>query len=416
MTRKLYLFILFSSSLFHLKGATITVGPNQMTKTIQQALALANSGDTIFVKPGVYAEGNILITKSVVLIGESKPTIDGKNKFEIFSVRAHKVVISGFQIINSGTSSMQDLAGVGVEDANDVVVMNNIFYNTFFGIHLSNSNRAIIENNELRSVIREDYQTGNGIHLWKCANASIVDNRIFHHRDGIYFEFVTDSRIVGNLSEQNLRYGLHFMFSHHDQYTRNIFRNNGAGVAVMYTNFVEMFDNVFEDNWGAASYGLLLKDISDSFIEGNTFQRNTLGILLEGVNRSSFIKNSFKNNGWAVKLQANSESNAFTENNFQNNTFDIVTNGSLQLNSFQRNYWDRYQGYDLNKDGLGDVPYRPVSMYAMVIDRIPTAVMLWRSFLVYLLDKAEKVVPAVTPENLKDDYPKMRPHDFNKAD
>lgn len=85
------------------------------------------------------------------------------------------------------------------------------------------------------------------------------------------------------------------------------------------------------------------------------------------------------------------------------------------LNTFQRNYWDKYQGYDLNKDGVGDVPFRPVSMFATLIDRIPTSVMLWRSFMVFLLDKSERIIPAITPENFKDDHPKMRAYDFNKA-
>lgn len=95
------------------------------------------------------------------------------------------------------------------------------------------------------------------------------------------------------------------------------------------------------------------------------------------------------------------------------NTFDFATNGTLVLNSINGNYWDKYQGYDLNKDGIGDVPYRPVNMYTMVVERIPTAVLLWRSFLVFLLDRAEKVFPAVTPENLKDEYPNLRPHDLS---
>jgi nitrous oxidase accessory protein len=50
----------------------------------------------------------------------------------------------------------------------------------------------------------------------------------------------------------------------------------------------------------------------------------------------------------------------------------------------------------------------------MVIDRIPEAVLLWRSFLVFLLDKTERVVPAIIPENLKDDYPRIKAYDFDK--
>ena len=93
---------------------------------------------------------------------------------------------------------------------------------------------------------------------------------------------------------------------------------------------------------------------------------------------------------------------------FIGNTFDIATNGSLVLNTFNGNYWDKYEGYDLNRDNIGDVPYHPVSMYSMIIDSNPAALMLFRSLIVSLLDKSEKILPGITPENLKDDRPLMK--------
>ena len=85
------------------------------------------------------------------------------------------------------------------------------------------------------------------------------------------------------------------------------------------------------------------------------------------------------------------------------------TNGSLVLNTFNGNYWDKYEGYDLNKNKIGDVPYHPLSIYSMIIDNNPSALMLFRSFIVSLIDKSEKIIPTVTPENLRDDYPLILP-------
>lgn len=90
------------------------------------------------------------------------------------------------------------------------------------------------------------------------------------------------------------------------------------------------------------------------------------------------------------------------------NTFDIATNGSLVLNTFSNNYWDKYEGYDLNKDGIGDIPYHPVSMYSMLVEQNPNNLFLLRSFIVSLLDKIEKAIPTLTPEELKDNKPLMR--------
>ena len=97
------------------------------------------------------------------------------------------------------------------------------------------------------------------------------------------------------------------------------------------------------------------------------------------------------------------------QNNFFGNSFDVSTNGSLVLNTFDGNYWDRYEGYDLNRDGVGDVPFRPVSLYAVVVEKMPYGLLLMRSFMVYLMDKAEKIIPALTPEKLMDQKPTMKP-------
>ena len=121
-------------------------------------------------------------------------------------------------------------------------------------------------------------------------------------------------------------------------------------------------------------------------------------------------RNHFKNNGWAIKVQASCDDNNFHNNNFNGNSFDIATNGSISLNKFYNNYWDKYDGYDINKDGFGDVPYHPVSMYAMIVEQNQNTLILMRSFLVSLLDKAEKAMPSLTPENLIDTKPVMRPN------
>ena len=406
-----YLFLIISLSA---SANTITIGRTGKIKNIKEGISIALPGDTLYIESGTYKEGNIIIEKSLTIIGENFPVLDGDNKFEIFTIHAHNVTITGLKFINTGVASINDLAAIRVLDSKGLRIINNRFENTFFGIHFSNSSQSWIEGNELQAYAEAEHQIGNGIHLWKCNHITINNNTIKGHRDGIYFEFVTNSLITKNYSEGNIRYGLHFMFSHNNEYRENTFTNNGAGVAVMYTTGVKMINNTFEHNWGSASYGLLLKDIRDSFVSGNRFIENSVGIFMEGSSRIKFKENSFSQNGYAIKLQASCDDNVFSKNNFSANTFDMATNGSLVLNKINGNYWDRYEGFDLNRDTIGDVPYHPVSMYSMIVEQMPAAVLLWRSFLVLLMDKAEKAIPAITPENLKDDSPAMRPYDFDK--
>jgi nitrous oxidase accessory protein len=97
-------------------------------------------------------------------------------------------------------------------------------------------------------------------------------------------------------------------------------------------------------------------------------------------------------------------------NSFSGNSFDIATNGKTVMNGFDSNYWDHYEGYDLNRDGVGDVPYHPVSLFSVMVERVPESLMLYRSFLTFLLDKAEHVMPSITPEDLVDNSPLMKYH------
>jgi len=190
---------------------------------------------------------------------------------------------------------------------------------------------------------------------------------------------------------------------------KNIFEKNIAGVAVMYSKKVEMTENQFLNNWGSSSYGLLLKDISESNIRMNVFKKNTNGIYFEACGKTNIVQNKFIENGWALRLMANSMDNVFRFNSFSSNTFDISTNSKNNYNLFENNYWSEYSGYDLNKDGIGDIPFRPVKLFSVVSEKNRPTLILLNSILIKILDIAEKIFPSITPENLIDNKPLMRP-------
>jgi nitrous oxidase accessory protein len=388
-------------------GKTIFVGKNHQEKTIKSGLLKSNNGDTIIVDYGFYQEGNITINKSVVLIGKNKPIIDGDKKFEVLSVKANNVEVNGFRIQHSNYATLDDPGGIKAYGVFNIKILNNFLYDNFFGIYIQECKNVLVKNNKIIAFGKEEQEIGNGIHCWKSDSLLIIGNNVSGNRDGIYFEFVTNSVIWRNISFNNIRYGLHFMFSNDDAYFTNYFKNNGAGVAVMFTKNVVMMNNTFEENWGDAAYGILLKEISDCYMHGNTFSKNTSAIFMDGTNRIKVSKNNFINNGWGLKIQANCMDNLIEQNNFIANTFDVSTNGTLTLNVFNRNYWDKYEGYDLNKDKIGDIPYHPLSLYSVIVESNPPAMLLYRSFMVTLLDKSEKMIPSLTPDNFVDLNPLM---------
>lgn len=403
------LIVIFICCAYEGSAFSLQVGASRHLKNVTEAIAAAKENDTIYVEAGIYHEHNLVISKPVVLIGRGLPTLDGEHKYENVSIKADNVTIKGFRICNSGISSIVDYAGIKICNRRNVCIMNNSFENCFFGIYAQNAIKCTISYNALTAHQVQEQQSGNGIHCWKSDSMQIIGNKISGHRDGIYFEFVTNSLIWKNTSSGNLRYGLHFMFSNSDTYTANIFEHNGAGVAVMFSSHVRMYHNYFKENWGDAAYGILLKEISDSYAEGNKFENNTCGIYMEGASRIEMYKNSFKENGYALKIQASCMDITLRHNNFIGNTFDVATNGSLVLNKFENNYWDKYEGYDIDRNKIGDVPYRPVSMYSMIVEKYPVAMVLFHSLITTLLDKSEKILPSITPADLIDNQPLMKP-------
>lgn len=389
-------------------GRVTHVYPAKNGENLPSAILSAKPGDTLLIHKGIYYARDLKIDKKLHLIGVGMPVIDGRKKGNILIITAPGSSITGFEIRNSGYSGYNDIAALRVLNTRNVTVANNHFKQNLFAIYNQYSNKTRITGNRVSSDATSELLSANGIHCWKSDSLYIGNNYVTGHRDGIYFEFVTHSKVENNTSVKNVRYGLHFMFSHNDVYSGNTFQNNGAGVAVMYSHHVTMLRNKFIENWGNAAYGILLKDISDGKIEGNLFEKNTCGIFMDGSNRIQMRANQFKNNGWGMQIQANCDDNLISRNNFTGNSFDIGTNGDLVLSKFIENYWDHYTGYDLNKDGIGDVPFRPVSMYSVVIESNPASLMLYRSLLVQLLDQAERMIPGLTPVSLLDPKPKMK--------
>ena len=390
-----------------LNAKIITVGKDRTLKSINNAISLAGSGDTIEVTAGIYNE-NVIISKSIQLRGINFPSINADTKGNVITVTANGVLIEGFKIENSGRSSLEEYCGIQVVESARVIIRNNKFRDNSIGINFKKSNSGIICDNYITTSIKETSVLGNAIHCWNSDSLLIERNEVGKHRDGIYLEFVKDSNIDDNVVEGCIRYGLHFMFSHRDNYKNNTFRRNGAGVAVMYSRQVDMTKNSFEYNISDISYGLLLKDISESAIRNNQFVKNSIGIYMDGANKVELKNNTFNENGLGIRIVASSGNNLIKENNFTGNTFDIATNGKSLNNKFQKNYWDKYRGYDRDKDGFGNVPYRPLSIFSMISEYNPMAMLFFHSIIANLLDMSEKIFPTVTPDNLTDEQPVMK--------
>jgi len=387
---------------------TVIVAPGTAFPTVASALLVAREGDTVRILPGRYVEPTLTVAHRISIIGEGWPTLDAGGDHEMLRITADSVTVTGLVIQNVGASVTEDRAAIRAIETHGCRIEDNTLLDNAYGIYLQRVTGCLVRGNRIRGSGTAESLNGNAIHSWSSTGLVVEDNLLSGHRDGIYFEFTTGAQVRRNTSTGNIRYGLHFMFSHDCSYVGNSFVDNHAGVAVMYSHGVTIRGNRFEHSQGAAAYGLLFKDISDSQVEENLFWDNSTGFFAEGTTRVVVRGNEFRRNGWGVKVMADAQDTRFLDNRFEGNSFDVTTNSASAASIFEGNSWDRYAGYDLDRDGFGDVPFAPVRLFAFVVQQNQPALILLRSPFVALLDAAERVAPVLTPMMLQDRRPRMR--------
>jgi nitrous oxidase accessory protein len=73
------------------------------------------------------------------------------------------------------------------------------------------------------------------------------------------------------------------------------------------------------------------------------------------------------------------------------------------------NFWSDNAPYDLNSDGVSDVPYSPVSAFAFLSKQNPDISILAKSPAVAAITVAERVFPALRPSEVVDRHPLVAP-------
>lgn len=387
----------------------MVVSPAGPYRRLGDAVRVAPVGTVITVRAGNYREPTVVIDRPLTIAGEPGAILDGEGVRELMVIAAPGVTVRGLTFRNTGSSHREDRAALRVRETSDCRLEQNRFEHTFFAIYLQAATGCLVSDNVVEGRIGGEGNTGNGIHLWGSSRITLRNNEVRGHRDGIYLEFSRHAVVSGNTAEHNRRYGLHFMYSDSSAYSRNTFRENGTGVAVMFSGHVTMIGNSFVGNRGASAYGLLLKEISHSRLEANRFVNNTTALVADGASALEVVGNRFERNGRAVRLLASTSEGRFIGNSFVANSFDVVVNSKGITTEFHRNWWDAYRGWDLDRDGVGDVAHHPVRLFSLLVERSEPVLLLQRALFVRLVDAAERAVPALTPRTVLDPEPLMRP-------
>ncbi len=389
-------------------------------QAIHDLIDSAEPGDVITVPPGVY-EGNLLVRKAVTLDGRGVATIDAVNKGTVVEIRVPNVTFKGFAVRGSDQNITNESAGIRALTG-PVVIENNTVTDTLFGIDIREAPDSVIRGNTIQCKALEPERRGDGIRLWWCHGAVVEHNTVSDSRDMVFW--YSESLTIAHNTVSDSRYGLHFMYSHNTTLANNTLTANSVGIYLMYSNSIHLTGNQMVNNRGASGYGIGLKDCDDITIDHNALLANRVGIYLDNSPSSLGSTGLFEGNLIAfneIGLLAtpNTHDNVFTRNAFIENEQSAATHGRGQLtkNAFalesRGNYWSDYAGIDLDRDGIGDMPYEPRSLFGAMLNAEPNLRLFVHSPAQQAIEFTARALPELRPEpSLVDPSPLSQPPVF----
>ncbi|PLS03862.1 nitrous oxide reductase family maturation protein NosD [Neobacillus cucumis] len=353
--KKFTLFLLVFSLFILLKPEKYMAAEN-----LQAIIDSLKEGAVLKLENKTYA-GNIIINKSMTIIGSKKTVIKGDGTGNVISIKAPDVKISGLTVTHSSMNrnSSEEFAAIKIY-TNDNLVEHVTIRHSFHGIYLSQAHHNIIRFNHITGLGKGEIASqGNGIHVYYANNNLLENNTIEGTRDGMFFDYANNNHSYRN-KISNTRYGLHYMYSDGNLFMKNVFTMNTGGAAIMNSNHLKLVGNQFIVNYGNQSFGLLLLQANDNYIANNTFYMNQRGLYIDQSTRNTIKGNRIMQNQIGVELWASSSDQTFTLNHISENRIPAVTlGGTGENNAWSRdgkgNDWgSAFPLTDLNQNGIGD--------------------------------------------------------------
>lgn len=379
---------------------------------LQPLLDAAAAWDVVKLAPGTYA-GPVVINKPLILDGAGQATIDGGGKGSVVTIATDGATVRNLRLVNSGNSFDGVDAGVQVR-GNFNVISDNEIDDTLFGVDLQQSSSNVVRRNRIRSKPVDLGLRGDAIRLWYSFKNRVLDNSFVDSRDMVVW-YSEDNVISGN-SGTGGRYSMHFMYSKYNLVEKNRFWNNSVGIYVMYSDGVVLRDNYIAHATGATGMGLGLKESSEVKVERNQILYCASGINIDQSpyqpdTIDEFYDNVIAYNGIGIEFNDQARvGNVFKGNVVKGNLTSLAvrSRASAMRQTFEGNYWEDYEGFDRNGDGIGDTPYE-VHGYA---DRLWMDVPLVQFFkgspMLEFLDFLERLAPFTDPDVImRDPKPRM---------
>jgi nitrous oxidase accessory protein len=367
---------------------------------LQPLIDKLSKGDTLIIPPGNYM-GPIVVEKAVTLDGQHKVTIDAGGKGSVIYLDTDGATIKNLHLTNSGEFHNDLDSGVQVR-GNFNVIKDNVIDNCLFGIDLQQSENNIVRRNKISSKPFDLGLRGDAIRLWYSFNNTISDNEINNTRDMVVW--YSKDNIIKNNKSSNGRYGLHFMYSQFNKVIGNEYHHNSVGIFLMYSDGVVIKNNTITHATGASGVGIGFKETSDIKVINNKILFSSAAFSIDVSPYQPDTINYFEDNLIAfnsigIRFLADWKGNVFKNNQFKSNISQIIVSGgrTANRNAWEGNYWDDYEGFDVNKDGEGDTPYELYAYADRIWKDVPNAQFFKGSPILEMIDFLERLAPFSPP-------------------
>lgn len=419
--RRLYwLLALLTGLLGPVQAAQLVASPGQ---PLQALLDQAGAGDEIILPAGRYA-GGLTIRQPLQLTGEPGAVIDAQGEGHAIRVQAPDVVLQGLRIENWGRDLTELESGIFVEpQAAGIRIKDNSLYGAGFGIWLDAVQGGHIAGNRIEGLAElRSQDRGNGVHLFNVRRVEVADNQIWNVRDGIYIDNSRQCLLRGN-DLHDLRYGVHYMYSFDNRVENNRTTRTRTGYALMQSKRLTVLGNRSDYD---QNYGILMNNITDSVLRGNRVEAVQQGhadhsdahiagaegkaLFVYNSQYNEFSGNRFSASHIGIHLTAGSEDNTIFANAFVGNYKQVkyvATRPQEWSRDGRGNHWSDYLGWDLDGDGLGDVPYEPNDAVDQLLWRHPAAKVLMHSPAIQTLRWVQRQFPVFRPQGVRDSHPLM---------
>jgi nitrous oxidase accessory protein len=382
-------------------GATLVTSQSELERVV----GLADGPRELELR-GVF-RGDLVIRRPVALRGDQNTVLEGSGRGTVVDIQSDDVTLENVTVRHSGRRQTDEDAAVRAKGRR-VHIADIIVEDALFGITLGPCPSCSVERCRVRGLAGDPELRGDGIKLWESSDSVVRDNLVEGARDVVVW-YSRHVLLEGN-TVRHSRYGTHFMYAHDSIVRNSHVEQNTVGIFVMYSSRLRVEGNVLAGAHGAAGMGIGFKESDGVVLNDNWLVANTTGVYLDRTPLSAskpvvFSRNTIALNDVAMGFLGAEAGLTFEDNDFRENTalVSFDTEGQPLEARFSRNRWSEYAGYDLDHDGVGDVPFQVRQLSRELVDSTPALSLFQGTAAFNLIDAVARAVPVLSSRVLLSD-------------